>query len=163
MLLSYAPKVLCPYHSILYLNYTRRWLRAIKAAFCIFLNTVNSRIYTRIAENIQLRNVLFPSPFLFTVLEFYRNTDQHLQSCYFVAKVYQPRFERWNSQIGIRSAVASAVIQKLQKVCSNRRVNPSETRREEQQPYQFLGPELQRSAEGINRVLCVVKPETCTV
>jgi hypothetical protein len=114
MLLGDAPKVLCPYHSIHYLNYTRQYLRAIKAAFCRFLNTVNSRIYTRIVENVRFRNVIFPSPFLFTVLEFYRNSDQHLQSCYFVAKVYQPRFEPWNSQTGIRSSIASAITKRLQ-------------------------------------------------
>jgi len=58
MLLSYGPKVLCPYHRIHYLNYKRRWLRAIKAASCRFLNTVNSRMYTRIVENIKFRNVM---------------------------------------------------------------------------------------------------------
>ena len=63
-LLSYAPKVLYPYHSSHNLNYKCRWLHAIKAAFCRFLNTVNSRIYTRSVKNTQFKNVVFPSPFL---------------------------------------------------------------------------------------------------
>ena len=75
MLPSYAPKVLYPYHSRHNLNYTCRWLRAIKAAFCRFLNKVNSSIYTRTVENIQ-SNCHVPISFLVTVLVFYRNIDQ---------------------------------------------------------------------------------------
>jgi hypothetical protein len=87
-------------------------LRAIKAALWSFLTTANSRIYSRTVEKIQLRKVLFPSPLLFTVLGFYRNADLNLQSCYFVTEMYHSRFEPWNSQTGIRSAIASAITKK---------------------------------------------------
>ena len=77
--------------------------------------------YTRTVENVQfpemLCYVMFPSPFLFTVLEFLRKHWPTLTVSLFCSQVYQPRFEPWNSETGIRSAIASAITKKLQK-CS---------------------------------------------